>query len=87
MPKAKVTKTTVPVSSGDNRTPVRINSTGTPIWYKTIMFGLMLLGLLWLVVNYIAGEDIAFMITLGPWNYAVGFGLFILGLLMTTAWR
>lgn len=51
------------------------------------MFGLMLIGLAWLVVNYLAGQDIALMTELGPWNYAIGFGLFIVGLLMTMGWR
>jgi len=51
------------------------------------MLGLMVIGLLWLVVNYLAGEDIPFMAELGPWNYGIGFGLAIIGLLMTMGWR
>lgn len=92
MPKAKVTKDTVSTpstttSTGTNRTPVKINTGGTPVWYKTLMFGFMLVGLLWLVVNYLAGNQIEFMTQLGPWNYAIGFGGFIIGLLMTMGWR
>lgn len=87
MPKAKLTPETIASSSSANRTPVKVNSTGTPIWYKTIMFGLMLLGLLWLIVNYLAGPQIDFMANLGQWNYAIGFGFFIIGLLMTMGWR
>ena len=51
------------------------------------MFGLMLAGLLWLVVQYIFGPEIAWMAKLNAWNYLIGFGLFIMGLLMTTGWR
>ncbi len=51
------------------------------------MLGLMIIGLLWLVVNYLAGESIPFMQELGPWNYGIGFGLAIIGLLMTMGWR
>ncbi|AEQ05603.1 cell division protein CrgA [Corynebacterium pseudotuberculosis 258] len=89
MPKSKITQSSAPFasSSTSNRTPVKINSTGTPVWYKTIMFGLILAGLLWLIINYLAGEDIAFMMSLGAWNYGIGFGLFIVGLLMTMGWR
>ncbi|MDO4928107.1 MAG: cell division protein CrgA [Corynebacterium sp.] len=87
MPKAKLTPETIPSTGSVNRTPVKVNSTGTPMWYKVIMFGLMLLGLLWLVVNYLAGPNINFMMELGQWNYGIGFGLFILGLLMTMGWR
>lgn len=89
MPKSQVTKSSTPQvsSSTANRTPVKINYEGTPKWYLVIMFGLMLLGLAWIVVNYLAGEDIAFMAQLGPWNYGIGFGLAIIGLLMTMGWR
>ena len=72
MPKARVTKNeTAPVSSNPsaNRTPVKINSAGTPMWYKVIMFAFMIIGLVWLIANYI------------------GFGLMIIGLLMTMGWR
>ncbi|MDY6049432.1 MAG: cell division protein CrgA [Corynebacterium sp.] len=85
MPKARVEK--IQQSTQVSRTPVKLNSTGTPVWYKALMFALMLLGLAWLVVNYLAGMDIPFMLQLGPWNYAIGFGLFILGLLMTMGWH
>ncbi|MDO4684984.1 MAG: cell division protein CrgA [Corynebacterium sp.] len=89
MPKSKVSASSTPISSGAsaNRTPVKINSSGTPLWYKFIMFAFMLVGLMWLVVNYLAGPQIPFMVELGPWNYAIGFASFIVGLLMTMGWR
>ena len=88
MPKAKISRNNFQVSSSSvSRTPVKISGGGTPMWYKIVMFGLMLIGLAWLIVNYLAGEQIAFMTELGPWNYAIGFGFFILGLLMTMGWR
>ncbi|EFK55284.1 cell division protein CrgA [Corynebacterium genitalium ATCC 33030] len=92
MPKAKVTKDTAatPVtttSTGANRTPVKINTGGTPMWYKILMFGFMAIGLLWLVVNYLAGPQIPVMNELGAWNYAIGFAGLIIGLLMTMGWR
>lgn len=57
------------------------------MWYKVLMFAFMLIGLIWLITNYLAGEDIAFMVDLGAWNYGIGFGLLIIGLLMTMGWR
>lgn len=90
MPKAKINQnsTALPVSSSStNRTPVKINSEGTPKWYLVIMLGLMLLGLAWIVVYYIAGEQIPFLQDLGAWNYGIGFGLALVGLLMTMGWR
>lgn len=90
MPKAKVTKDARPVSStstGATRTPVKVNTGGTPVWYKVIMFGLMVLGLAWLIFYYLAGDQIAWLAQLGPWNYAISFAGMILGLLMTMGWR
>ncbi len=89
MPKAKVNRSTAqaPSSSSVSRTPVKINTTSTPLWYKILMFGFIIVGMLWLVVNYIAGPWIPFMVELGAWNYLIGFGLFIVGLLMTMGWR
>ena len=59
-----------------------------PLWYRVSMFGLMILGLLWLVTYYIAGERIPFMASLETWqNFAIGFGLAVVGLLMTMNWR
>ena len=91
MPKAKVTKDAErPVSSETTtatRTPVKINTGGTPLWYKILMFGFMIVGLLWLVVNYLAGPQIPFMAELNAWNYLIGFALLIVGLLMTMGWK
>ncbi|AZA12468.1 cell division protein CrgA [Corynebacterium choanae] len=87
MPKSKVNRSSIPTTGSVNRTPVKINSSGTPMWYKVLMFGFMLLGLMWLVVNYLAGPSIPFMAELAQWNYAIGFAFLIVGLLMTMGWR
>lgn len=55
--------------------------------YVAVMLGMMLLGLLWLVVNYLAGDKIGLMRDLGSYNFLVGFALMIVGLLMTMKWR
>jgi len=90
MPKAKVTRDSRPAPStatGSSRTPVKINTGGTPLWYKIIMFGLMILGLAWLIVFYIAGSQIHLRSQLDPWDCLIGFTGLILGLLMTMDWR
>ena len=88
MPKSKVRKKAVYTPPADRRTPVKAKAAGPshPI-YIVVMLGLMVLGLAWLVVNYIAQEKIAFMAELGNWNFAIGFALMISGLLMTMRWR
>ena len=79
MPKSKVRKKTAYTPpSNVSRTPVKVAGPTHPV-YVAVMLGLMLLGLAWLVVNYLAGDKIAFMIALGGdgmgfnWNFLVGF--------------
>lgn len=92
MPKAKVTKDPIrpavsSTAASTSRTPVKVNTGSTPVWYKVIMFGLMIFGLAWLILYYLAGDQISWLTQLGPWNYAIGFAGMILGLLMTMGWR
>lgn len=87
MPKSKVRKKETYASSGDRRTPVKLKAGPSHPVYLAVMFGMMLLGLAWLVVNYLAGEKIKLMADLGPWNFLIGFALLIVGLLMTMRWR
>ena len=59
----------------------------SPRWYAPVMVGLMLLGLLWIVVYYVAGDRIPFMMSLSAWNFAIGFGAMVAGLIMSMRWR
>ncbi|SDC79037.1 cell division protein CrgA [Actinokineospora iranica] len=88
MPKSKVRKKAVYTPPADRRTPVKVKPAGPshPL-YIAVMLGVMLIGLAWLVVNYIAGDKIGFMADLNNWNFAIGFALMIAGLLMTMRWR
>ena len=90
MPKSKVRKKSVytppegVLQSRATRTQVAQPS---PRWYAAVMVGLMLLGLLWIVVYYVAGDRIPFMVSLEAWNFAIGFGLMVVGLVMSMRWR
>lgn len=87
MPKSKVRKKAVYTPpANDRRTPVKVAGPTHPV-YIVVMLGLMVVGLAWLVVNYIAGDSIAFMAPLGSWNFLIGFALIVIGLLMTMRWR
>lgn len=55
--------------------------------YVAIMLAVGVLGLAWLVVNYLASESIPFMADLGGYNFLIGFGLIVVSLLMTMKWR
>jgi len=62
-----------------------------PSWYKAVMFGLMLLGLVYILVFYISSAryplGVAAPIDLGNWNILVGFGIAMIGFAMTTRWK
>ncbi len=94
MPKSKVRKKpttatasrSMPQSASTAATRVKAAGPTGPV-YISIMVGLMVLGLLWLVVNYLWGNSIPGMKQLGNWNFLVGFGFMVVGLLMTMRWR
>lgn len=59
-----------------------------PVWFKPVMFGFMLIGLLWIVTYYITSASLALPVPqLGQGNIFVGFGLIMVGFIMTTKWR
>ncbi|MGL3807402.1 cell division protein CrgA [Paeniglutamicibacter sp. R2-26] len=57
-----------------------------PKWYKPVMFGLMILGLVWIMVYYIS-LTLFPIPTIGGWNIVIGFGIAMVGFFMTTGWR
>jgi len=73
---------------GRGRTSVSVSEEddNNPPWFKPVMFGLMLVGLVWILVYYIAGTGWPIP-QIGAWNIAVGFGIMFAGFLMTTRWR
>jgi len=58
-----------------------------PVWFKPIMFGFMLVGLIWIIVFYVSGSTQLPIPDLGSGNILVGFGIMFVGFLMTTRWR
>jgi hypothetical protein len=59
----------------------------SPTWYPIVMTAVLVIGLVYLVVYYLAGSSIPFMSSLNGWNFAVGFGIMITGLVMAVRWR
>lgn len=90
MPKSKVRKKAAYTPPSDvlpsaaNRARTK---TPSPTWYAVLMIGLMLIGLIWIVLYYISGDQIPVMASLGAWNFLVGFGLMVAGLVMSMRWR
>jgi hypothetical protein len=77
------TSKTNAVRPEDNRSG---NNVPNPVWFKPIMFGLMLLGLAWIIVFYVSQGTLPVQ-QLDQWNILVGFGILFVGFLMTTRWR
>lgn len=87
MPKSKVRKKDESATRTVSRTPVKVKAAPSSNVYVTVMLGLMIIGLLWLVVYYLAAEQISWMNSLGAYNFLIGFGFMVVGLVMTMRWR
>lgn len=90
MPKSKVRKK--PDAPLRTSTPSSTRALApSPSWYPIVMAVVLLLGLAYMVVYYLtsSGTDphIPIMASLGAWNFAVGFGVMLLGLVMAVRWR
>lgn len=61
-----------------------------PRWFVPLFITLMLLGLIWVVVYYLAiimGHTSFPIPHIGQWNLLVGFGILLVGFFMTMWWR
>ncbi len=74
-------------TSDPDNTPVSSGADApNPVWFKPVMFGFMLVGLVWILVYYVSQSSWPIP-SIGPWNIMVGFGIMFIGFLMTTRWR
>ena len=90
MPKSKVRKKpsyAAPVAGAGTLTGTGKQVKPSPTWYPITMVALLVIGLAYIVVYYISGEDIPGMQDLGSWNFGVGFVFLIAGLIMAVRWR
>jgi len=56
-------------------------------WIAPVMVVLLVLGLVWIVVYYIAGNDIPLIRDLGGWNLVIGMALITGGFITATQWK
>lgn len=63
----------------------------SPSWYPIVMAVVLVLGLAYMVVYYLTSSGtsphIPIMGDIGAWNFAIGFGVMLLGLVMAVRWR
>ena len=60
---------------------------GSRRWVPPAFITVGLLGVLWLVVYYIAGHLIPFMSDLGGWNVLIGMGCMAAAFAIATLWK
>ncbi|MDE8667765.1 cell division protein CrgA [Pseudarthrobacter sp. H3Y2-7] len=83
MPESKSRRKT---SSGSQPASASHANKPNAVWFKPVMFGLMIIGLLWIITFYISEGRLP-VPAWGSWNIMAGFGIAIVGFLMTTRWR
>ena len=75
----------VPPPDQRDRTPVKI---GSAPWVAPLMVALFIIGLAYIVVFYIAGNDIPVMRDLNPLvNVVIGFAFITGGFIVATRWK
>jgi hypothetical protein len=72
------------VSTNDQDAP-------NPAWFKPVMFGFMLLGLIWIITYYVTSAQFPLGAgtpwNLENWNILIGFGIAMVGFMMSTRWK
>jgi hypothetical protein len=62
-----------------------------PVWFKPVMFGFMLIGLLWIITYYVTSAQFPLgagtPLNLQNWNILIGFGIAMVGFMMSTRWK
>lgn len=87
MPKSKVRKKTDYTINPATRAQQKVKAGPSSTLYVSVMLGFMLLGLIWLIVYYLAADQLSWMNDLGAYNFLIGFGFMVVGLVMTMRWR
>lgn len=59
---------------------------GSPRWLVPLMVTCFVLGLLWVVVYYVSQAEYPVR-DWGLWNMGAGFGLIIVGFILSTRWK
>lgn len=70
----------------EERPTANLDDSPNPVWFKPIMIGFMLLGLVWIMVFYLTDQQYPIP-GLETWNLLIGFGIAFIGFLMTMKWR
>ena len=67
--------------------PVRVKAPSSRRWVPPTFITVGLLGVIWLIVYYVAGPSIPYMSDLGNWNILIGMGGMAAAFGIATLWR
>lgn len=95
MPESKVRKTAASKSKAKAAAELaekraekkRYSGPADRSWVPWVFIPVGLLGVAWLVVNYLAGYQIPVMRSLGDWNFLIGMGLMAASFAIATLWK
>lgn len=82
----KVTKAKVETTKQRAKSQARL-AVGSRDWVPWVFIPVGLLGVLWLLVFYIAGNQVPLMRDLRNWNYLIGIGLIASSFIIATLWK
>jgi hypothetical protein len=87
VPESRVRKKAAYVAPPAKSAAPKVN----PRWVVPVMCAMFLIGLAWIVVFYVSQgaypiERIGDWVV-GSWNLVIGFGIIMIGFVMTTRWR
>lgn len=84
MPKSRLRRKFAFTPPPEERTQaVRV---GNPRWLVPLMVACFVVGLLWVVVYYVTQTEYPIP-DLGLWNMGIGFGLIVVGFVLSTKWK
>ena len=81
----KIAKKEAEIAKNRGENPAKFNAGRD--WAPWVFLPLGLIGVLWLLLFYIAGADIGFIRVLGNWNYLIGLGLIAASFVTMTFWK
>lgn len=83
MPKSRLRRQKAFTPPPERTSAVRV---GNPRWLVPLMVTCFVVGLLWVVVYYVTQTEYPIG-GIGLWNMGIGFGLIIVGFIVSTRWK
>ncbi len=88
MPESRTRKSTDEKRrSRQSAKPAKVKAPSSRRWVPPTFITVGLLGVIWLIVYYVAGPSIPYMSDLGNWNILIGMGGMAAAFGIATLWR